>query len=375
MKKLKIAALFAAATIMLTACGADTRVAATIDGVDIPAGVYIYEELTAYYEGFSLQSEEDSAAGTAILDSTLEGVPARQWIADQTLKNVREFAAINAKFQSLGLSYEIDSYGVPMDQTISESIDRSWDEGDSKTLMPMGISKESFKQIQLNYQKRSELFNYYYGEGGEKAVPEAELKAYLTENNARIDFIEMELKDGEGNLLKSDGKAERKAMAEDYLARAQSGEDFNDILGEYTDWYNALTGSGEDGAGSSAEADPLADPADEVPPTNEIIVTKDYTYPSVEVIEKAFELQGANPDFAEPQYFIAEAANGETYYVVKLKSLFDDPTYYEAIKEATVSEMKSEEFEDLIDIWTRDQTVVINEKAVERYKPDMFVNS
>jgi hypothetical protein len=371
MKKLKIAAALTAAMMMFTACGEDTRVAATINGVDIPAGVYIYEEMMNFYNAYSFQTEEDNAAGLPILESTIEGVPARQWIADETLKGVREYAAVNAKFDSLGLSYEIDSYGVPMDETISESVDRNWDEDASKTLMPLGISKESYKQIQLNYQKRTELFNYYYGEGGEKAVSEAEIKKYLTDNNVRIDFIEMELKDGEGNLLKSDGKAERKAMADDYIARAKSGEEFGEILGEYTDWYNALTGV--TATAETTENDEQASPEDEVLPTNEVVLTKESGYPSAEVIAKAFELQEANPDFTAPQYFLIEAENGEKYWIVKLSNLFSDPSYYELNKAATVNAMKSDEFEDLVDIWTRDQTVVINEKAVDRYKPDMFV--
>jgi hypothetical protein len=371
MKKLKIAAALTAAMMMFTACGEDTRVAATINGAPIPAGVYIYEQMMNFYNAYSFQTEEDSAAGIPILESTVEGVPARQWIADETLKSVREFAAVDAQFEKLGLSYEIDSYGVPMDETISDSVERNWDAGDSKTFMPLGISKESYKQIQLNYQKRTELFNYYYGEGGTLADTEEEIKKYLTDNNVRIDFIEMELKDGEGNLLKSDGKTERKAMADDYLARAKSGEEFGEILGEYTDWYNELTGVTTEVA--EVQNDEQASPEDEVLPTNEVVLTKDSQYPSAEVIAKAFELQEANPNFSEPQYFFIEAENGEKYWIVKLSNLFSDPSYYELNRAATVSAMKSDEFEQLVDIWTRDQTVVINEKAVERYKPDMFV--
>jgi hypothetical protein len=383
MKKLKIAAILAAALMLITACGADTRVAATIDGAEIPAGVYIYKEMVAYYDAYSLKSEADAAAAaspetaaattTPLLESTIEGIPARQWISDETLKTVREYAAINAKFTEFGLSYSLDAYGMPMDQLIKESIDRSWDENDSPMLYPFGISKASYEQVQLNSQKYYELFNYYYGENGSRRPAEDEIKKYLTDHFARINYIEMDLRDAEGNLLKSDGKAERKKMAEEYLARAKSGEDFNDVLAEYTDWYDTLTGAAATATVDVTGTTEVTNPEDEVPPNNEIVIDKENSYtPSTEVIEKAFELQAADPALTTPQYFIVEAINGEKYWVVELKDLFSDPSYYDLSKEAAVTELKTPEFEDLIDLWTREQNVVINEKAVERYKPDMF---
>jgi hypothetical protein len=372
MKKLKIAAVFSAAIMLITACGADTRFAATINGNEIPAGVYIYKEMVAFYDAYGLQTEEDIAAGLPLLESTIEGVPARQWISDETIKSIREYAAINEKFVEFGLSYDLDEYGMPMDELIAQSIDRNWDEGDSDMLYPLGISKESYEQIQLNSQKYYELFDYYYGEGGQFAVSEEEIKKYLTDNFARINYIEMDLKDGEGNLLKSDGKAERMAMAEGYITRAKNGEEFTEILGEYTDWYDNLTGAAAtvDITGA-AEA---TNPEDEVPPTNEMVIEKENgMLPSQEVIDKVFEIQAQNPTLT-PQYFIVEAINGEKYWVVELSDLFSDVTFYDLNKQATITELKTEEFDDRVELWTREQTVVINEKAVERYKPDMFVS-
>jgi hypothetical protein len=376
MKKIKTAAILAAAMITLTACGANTRFAGTVDGEDIPAGVYIYQEMTAFYDAYSLQSEEDMTAGTPLLDSVIEDIPARQWIADETLKKLREYAAINKKFADLGLDYTTDEYGMTMDDVVDESIDYSWDSNIAPTLMPYGISKESYRQVQLNAVKRDQLFEYYYGPGGEKEVPEAEIKKYLTDNFAHIDYFEMPLKDAEGNLLKSDGKAERMAMAEDYIARAKGGEDFNDIMKQYEDWYTDLTTPDENAiqAGDTAvAADPAASPEDEVPPTNAMFIKKGDAYPSAEIDTKVFEYQSQYPDFTESQYIIVEAENGERYWVVKIMPLLEDPTYYEDTRLSAFYELKSVEFIVLIDIWTRDQQLILNEKAVERYAPDMFV--
>ncbi|MDR0991736.1 MAG: hypothetical protein LBL87_02405 [Ruminococcus sp.] len=375
MKKTKIAAIFAAAVITLTGCGADTRFAGTINGEEIPAGVYIYEQMQAFYEAYTSMSAEDQQAATPIFEAVIDGVPSRQWIADKTVKNLREYAAVNEKFAALGLGYSTDDNGIPMDQLVDESIDYSWEEGIAPTLTPFGISKESYRLIQLNAVKRQELFEYYYGVGGEKEVPEEEIKKYLSERFAHIDYFEMPLRDGEGNLLKSDGKTERMDMAKDYVARAESGEDFNEIMGQYNDWYAELTKTAADEtaeAADAAAADPQASPEDEAPPTNDVVITKDSANPSAEVDAKVFEYQAANPDFTAPQYFIVEAANGETYWVVKLIPLFENTSYFEDNRESAVYEMKNEEFSDLIDIWTRDQSLILNEKAVARYQPDMF---
>ena len=116
----------------------------------------------------------------------------------------------------------------------------------------MGISEKSFTSLYLNSQKRDKVFKTIYSEGGEYAVSDDEIKTYLDENYAMINYIAMELKDGSGNLLKSDGKAEMMSMAESYVERYKNGEDFDALNAEYTAYYDNLKATAAEEAANAA---------------------------------------------------------------------------------------------------------------------------
>lgn len=256
----KITAVAAAAAVMssMTACGENTTWGATIDGSDIPAGIFIYYLQSAYYSAQSKLNEENSASsdavasadGTtttaAVFSSQIDGKDAKTWIYDEATKSMQEYAAIEAKFIELGLTItadEKDAAKVYCDQT--------WDYA-GEYYTKMGISEKSFTSLYLNSQKRDKVFKTIYSEGGEYAVSDDEIKTYLDENYAMINYIAMELKDGSGNLLKSDGKAEMMSMAESYVERYKNGEDFDALNAEYTAYYDNLKATAAEEAANAA---------------------------------------------------------------------------------------------------------------------------
>lgn len=261
----KIAALGCAAAMVssLTACGEKTTWGAVIDGVQIPAGVFIYYLDTANYEAQQkLNEQTDTSAdlspeGAAaqssetvtlpLYSSQIDGVDSKQWIYDRATELMQEYAAVEAKFDEYGLTLSDDDK-----QSAQVYLDQIWDyAGDYYT--SMGVSENSYKSIFLNSSKKQKLFETIYSEGGEKAVSDDEIKTYLDENYALINYIDVELKDGEGNLLKSDGKAERMEMLNSYIERYNNGEDFDELNAEYVTYYENLKKAAEEAA-AAAEA-------------------------------------------------------------------------------------------------------------------------
>lgn len=261
----KIAALGCAAAMVssLTACGEKTTWGAVIDGVQIPAGVFIYYLDTANYEAQQkLNEQTDTSAdlspeGAAaqssetvtlpLYSSQIDGVDSKQWIYDRATELMQEYAAVEAKFDEYGLTLSDDDK-----QSAQVYLDQIWDyAGDYYT--SMGVSENSYKSIFLNSSKKQKLFEAIYSEGGEKAVSDDEIKTYLDENYALINYIDVELKDGEGNLLKSDGKAERMEMLNSYIERYSNGEDFDELNAEYVTYYENLKKAAEEAA-AAAEA-------------------------------------------------------------------------------------------------------------------------
>ena len=262
----KIAALGCAAAMLgsLTACGEKTTWGAVIDGVQIPAGVFIYYLDSANYEAQQKLNEQTEASadlspeGAAaqssetvtlpLYSSQIDGVDSKQWIYDRATELMQDYAAVEAKFDEYGLTLSDDDK-----QSAQVYLDQIWDyAGDYYT--SMGVSENSYKSIFLNSSKKQKLFETIYSEGGERAVSDDEIKTYLDENYALINYIDVELKDGEGNLLKSDGKAERMEMLNSYIERYKNGEDFDELNAEYVTYYENLKKAAEEAAAAAEEA-------------------------------------------------------------------------------------------------------------------------
>ena len=373
----KAAALTSAAAIALsmTACGKDTTWGAKIDGLTLRAGLMIYFQSSAVSDAYSYVTDSQAK----LLDTTIEDMPARDWINAKVEDEMREFAAVENKFDELGIVFQ-DSE----DEKATLMADQWW-EYLGAYYENLGIGKQSYLDAVLNSTKRSAIFNYYYGENGEKAVSDDEIKDYLKENYVRLKYIQMDLKDGEGNILKSDGKAEIKAMAEGYIERAKAGESFEAISKEYDDYYAALVAAaeeankeeGSDTEGGSTEDGNITDltiggtdtntdtgSEEEDAPDYGTIYSKDGTSPAASVMEKAAEM-------ADGEYAIVEEY--EVYYIVYKMDLFADPDYFENNRSSVLHTLKDEEFGEMLAGWISAQNVVINTDAVNRYKLEKHI--
>ena len=187
MKKISAAAAAAVMTLSLASCGSDTTWGADIDGTRLRAGILIYFQSNAVSEASQYLGEGE----TDVLAITIEDKPARDWINDEAIEDMREYAAVEKKFTELGLTFENNE-----EKAASNTVDQWW-EYVGEYFEGVGVSKQSYYDVVLNSQKRASIFDYYYSDGGEKEVSEEEIKNYLLENNSRIKFIRMELKDGE----------------------------------------------------------------------------------------------------------------------------------------------------------------------------------
>ena len=381
-KKITAAGLAAAAALSLTSCGKDTTWGAEIDGVSLSAGMLIFFQSESVSEAQSLireaslaetavdglEIETEAVTTVGVLDSTVENTPARDWIQNTTVEKMQEYAAIENKFGELGLSFENKE-----DERISIITDQWW-EYIGEYYEEIGVSKDSYYKVGLNSEKRSAIFDHYYDEGGEKAVPEEEIISYLEENYARIKYIEMPLKDGEGNLLKSDGKAELKEMAEEYIDRLNTTSiTFEEINDEYDDYYASLSASDEEDSEDGAEIVPEdtedTEDAAEAQVNYGSVISKDSSYPSEKLVTRAFEIAVDT----KTGYTIVEDDDNEVYYLLQVLSLFDDPDYLENNRSSVLHSLKDDEFNDTVKGWLDGQNVNVNQDAVKRYKLDKLV--
>jgi hypothetical protein len=304
---------------------------------------------------------------TDVMAITIDGMSTEDWVNDQAVKGMQEYVAVENKFDELGLTFE------NKEEELAKANVEQWWEYVSEYFEGIGVSKESYLDIVINSEKKAAIFEHYYGEGGEKEVAEADIKSYLNANFARIKYIDMPLKDGEGNLLKSEGKAEIKAMAEEYIERMKNGEAFEDISDEYDKYYNGLIEAANATEVTDAEftTDTTEEPVDDLTATegteevDELVLlgsvtSADYPIPSASVHEKI-----AGNALNVGEYLLIE--EDEVYYIVYKMDLFADEGYYDYKKSDVIQELKGEEFDATVTGWTAGQNVVVNDAAVKRY--------
>ena len=367
----------AAMALSMSSCGKDTTWGAEIDGEQLRAGIMIYFQSSAVSEAMAFMPDTDTTAAAdgeatttaesvSVLDITIEDKPAREWINDKAVQSMREYAAVEKKFDELGLAFENKE-----EDRLNIVVDQMW-EYFGEYYEELGVSRQSYYDVGLNSEKKSAIFNYYYGEGGEKAVPDDEVISYLSENNARIKYFTMPLKDGEGNLLKSEGKDELKTMVEGYIDRLNaSSATFEEIQKEYNNYYDDLVKAAaettEEEASDTAEQTEAEEDTSAAEPNYGTVISKDTTYLSEKIVEHAFSGESGSA------YTLIEDDDNEVYYLVQVMGLFDDPDYLENNRESVLHTLKDEEFDAEVESWTEGQNVVVNQDSVDRYKLDKIL--
>ena len=234
-----------------TACGEKTANAMQVGGSDVRAGIYLYYATSAYGEAIEVLRKggenfddvvESKDYKKILAKSDIDGVKADEWIQNKAAEHCETFMAIEKEFEALGLKLSGDELASA--ESSAKSSMSFYGEFFEKT----GIGEESVKDILLNSFKQDKVWEAYYGKDGKENIQDQTLYDHFKENHIRIKYIEMPLKDGEGNLLKGDGKAEIEKMANDYLKRlakkkgeAEKMAEFDYLIEEHNNYVTSLS--------------------------------------------------------------------------------------------------------------------------------------
>lgn len=218
----------------LAGCGYNPEVVMTVGDVEIPAGVFLMLQLSAYYNAVNKVSGE-LLADMTVLDTIIEEKPARDWINDETDRLVKEYAYIESEFTRLEL--EMDDMTVFYAEYYAQS---SW-ESDSALYQKNGISYDSLLAVNYNTMKRSQLMEFLYGEGGENEIPQEDLEAYYYAHYARADTLTFPKVNTGGTALTDEERQQMHDIAQQMLAAANS-RDMEQAFLRYYESVLRLTG-------------------------------------------------------------------------------------------------------------------------------------
>ena len=327
-----------------TACKSDTSWAMKNDSLTAPIGVYIYNLYSAY------QTAQSTVTDTSkpVLEQKIDGKDAETYMKQKALDSTKMLFVMNDKMKELGLTLTADET-----KAISSNTDTQWAQA-SATLEKYGVSKASFNLAYSDYYtKYQKVFTALYGKGGKKEVSEAELKAYFEKNYTDFSYFLKPLynTDTTGNtvLLKDSEKAAVKKEFDAYAADVKAGKK---TMQQAADAYKTSSKQTTDQLQSATE-----------------ILNASSGYPedfiSLLSSMKAGEVKGAEVSGV---------------YLVVMKNDISKKTSAqlgtESSRSSVLAQMKGKEYSDEIDKEAAAYTnVTLNQKALDSYKPSMFVTA
>lgn len=197
MKKRILALLCALAlTVGLAGCVLSTPdTVGTIGDVEISSGLYLLAQFDAYQKAADLaSSEQDASKVKSFLKETItvdadteETATVSDYVAQQTLKNLETYAAIETRFDALGgqltaeQEAQADSYA---EQLMNQYGD---------TYKANGIGLETVKRFERILLKSTALLDLVYGENGETPVSDADLTDYIENDLYYLSYVAVPL--------------------------------------------------------------------------------------------------------------------------------------------------------------------------------------
>lgn len=328
----------------LSGCGGDTSWAYELNGNRIPAGLYINFMMTALsdLEAKEMESadhgDSDHAHPTAreLIKGVTDGVPNSDIIKREAALLSAEYFAVADLFDELGLTLSDSDRS-----SVAQYVDYIWS-ASGEELEKNGIGRQSAELYQIYDMKRGYLFAALYGEGGERQVPEQELKDAFRRDYTRVEVMYVDL------LRTSDeaDEAER-AKAEEYFERYRNGEEIEQLDFEYRQSI-----ASEDAASSAVKGEPGANTS--------ILYTAGDTGDSI-VMTAIMEAAVGEPMLVEED---------GVYYIFKRLDILEKPEDFEEYRESLLYDLKFDEYEQYLRELAQGIALNANEPAIKRFTPE-----
>ena len=211
LKKFTGLLLCAALALSMAACKFTTpAVVMTVEGEDIPAGLYLMYQYQAYSSAKS-KLEDKSAK---VLKSEIEGVKAEEWIHNETVASAKRYVWVEKAFAEAGLTFTEEEQA-----SIDSQLDAIWANNEA-LLAANGIGRENYRRFYECEAKYEKLLTEYQ-DGESDKITDAEAKKYMDETYSRIQTLVLPTTDADSAALPDEKLEELNALA------AQLADDLN----------------------------------------------------------------------------------------------------------------------------------------------------
>lgn len=322
--------------LFLTACsGRDYAWVVKIDGREIPPSMFVTAQMQSYIEAQVLAADEEGP----LLESEIEGIPARQWINEKAVRHLKNFCFIEKEFDRRGLTTDSQSYDF-MDTFGEEgwaSISRLYEAND--------IPADYYMQYLDHICKEQMVFNDIYMEGGEKEVSEEEIEAYLNQRLCRVSVFTVSKADRDGEIPRDGRLEEVSECVEQAVSDINSGKDFQQAANAVCSQVRKVleTGVCQD----------------------DVSVTTFYLNSNNIDAIPVF----SNELFGKKEGRCIYYETRDKYYICQKQDFASDSESYPEIKQSVVNIIKADEFRQYMQSRCDDMQVEINSDALNFYSP------
>lgn len=373
-------------TLGLAACG-DTRWICEVDGNKVPAGLYIYYQTEGYGDALYQLAQEDSETylypyiyyyNLGYVDKTLfsaalsSGETVEEHINSYAIDMCKQYTVVDKLFNELGLEITDD------EQSLLDSQVRSGWQNSGEAFEKIGIGEDSYEMALLAKLKENKVFDAYYEVGGRNGTTEEEVMDFFAENYARVKYMTFTFADSVDDAIDEGRKNEQLELANEYLADAQGGADFDELIERHnaeleiqnadeTDAADDVTETEEDVPENTDETGETEDDgalnAEIVDPyANESVLSKDATYPTEKFVNYVFTTVKTGD--------CAVVQDDTCFYVVQRLDITERDDLYDSYRSGIMQDLFDDEYTKLINTELAKYTVNVNDSAIKRYKPE-----
>lgn len=327
----------------------------------VPAGVYLTMLISADSEARSKVAEaitaEDADADTSNINFSKQTVTAddkkeykfNDYVLMRAKELVSEYLVTKYMFAKYDLKLSDESQSA-MEQYVAYQ----WAyNGNAYLFEPNGISYDSYQEyMKVNMYYRSDVFDYFYNEGGEKAPAKADIEKAIKEHFTAANILEISVKDDDGKDLAEDKLTEIADKIQGYCDRINDGKaTFAEIKEEYDAENKKAEEKDEEDHEDHDHDHEDAEAEDEAEDTEEDETAKPKDETAVVVGDD--ETSVASQNFAEitklevGKATLLKCTDGY-YRLVINQDILADEYYFDTYRDETVRIMHAEDFNDYV---------------------------
>lgn len=348
--------------------GKGTQTAMTIDGYEVPAGVFVYNEIYAYNNAaYELYMKNGSYPTLDdVKNANIESLSSSDWIQNKAVEYCRDFVANEKEFEKIGGQLSAEDL-VEIEESLASS-------GASAVFAENGVGEESLRKIIENNYKQYYIFEHYYGLDAEKGCSEDELKEYYTDNNVRVKYFTVSMIDSNGEELSDSEKRKLNNLIDGYVKEINAEKDdlkkmhkLSECQQKYNDYVKERDAA-DDEEDDDADAATTTAPEETTTTTttttspyeNEVIVTK-YTTTAADSSSDTEATSAEEDDYTKNLKKYNEHLFNDMDFYKAEKYQYDDDTIYVVIK-GDISERMTDD-----DLWSESN---VDSLLSQRYYSD-----